>query len=182
VAVHDALDAWPEWAWNATLDVDKSFELFAKTGHLTEALGDLPDGRKLTAENVDSEFATAVGSAIVDADAAMLKAVVAGLTPLQGAVLRVMTSKPGSTRHMLQHRPEPTECNSNAPVLRPRYTCRNRRWKRFRATRCCGAPRTASTPLEEQGLARVLRLDHRNGGVRPVDPVAAVSLRAAPSS
>ncbi len=78
---------------DATLDVDKSFELFAKTGYrpevLTEALGDLQDGRKLTAENVDSEFAKAVDSAIVDADAAMLK-VVAGLTPLQGAVLRVM--------------------------------------------------------------------------------------------
>jgi hypothetical protein len=75
------------------LDIDKTFELFAKTGYrpevLLEALGNLQDGRTLTQENVDDEFATTVHEAIEESDEAMLK-VVAALTPLQSAVLRVM--------------------------------------------------------------------------------------------
>jgi hypothetical protein len=78
------------------LDIDRTFELFAKTGFrpevLVEALGTLQDGRELTAGNVDDAFAGIVHDALEESDAAMLK-IVAALTPLQGAVLRVMIAQ-----------------------------------------------------------------------------------------
>lgn len=78
------------------LDIDRTFALFAKTGFrpevLIEALGTLQDGRELTAGNVDEAFAGIVHEALEESDAAMLK-VVAALTPLQGAVLRVMIAQ-----------------------------------------------------------------------------------------
>lgn len=77
----------------ARLDVDRTFALFGRAGFrpevLMEALGMLQDGRALSAEQLDGQFARAVHDAIEASDRATLK-VVASLTPLQGAVLRVM--------------------------------------------------------------------------------------------
>ncbi len=61
---------------------------------LVQALGDLPDeqGAFPPAQQLDDAFEAAVAAAIEESDVAMLK-VVRALTPLQGAVLRVMATQ-----------------------------------------------------------------------------------------
>ena len=76
------------------LDPARTFELFRRTGSrpevLVDALGALEAGMAtLDAGNVDARFAEAVTREIEEGETAMLH-VVRSLTPLQGAVLRVM--------------------------------------------------------------------------------------------
>ena len=61
---------------------------------LVQALGDLPDdgGAWPPADRLDDAFEAAVLAAVAESDEAMLK-VVRALTPLQGAVLRVMAAQ-----------------------------------------------------------------------------------------
>lgn len=71
---------------------ERSFERAAwRPEVLVQALGELADdnGALPAADRLDDAFEAAVESAIEESDEAMLK-VVRGLTPLQGAVLRVM--------------------------------------------------------------------------------------------
>jgi hypothetical protein len=71
---------------------ERSFERAAwRPEVLVQALGDLADenGVLPPADRIDDAFDAAVAAAIEESDEAMLK-VVRGLTPLQGAVLRVM--------------------------------------------------------------------------------------------
>ena len=77
------------------LDVDRTLRAFERAAWrpevLVQALGELADddGALPPPERLDDAFAAAVEKAIEESDDAMLK-VVRGLTPLQGAVLRVM--------------------------------------------------------------------------------------------
>ena len=71
---------------------ERSFERAAwRPEVLVQALGELADenGALPAADRLDDAFEAAVGAAIEESDEAMLK-VVRALTPLQGAVLRVM--------------------------------------------------------------------------------------------
>ena len=77
------------------LDVSRTEAVFARTGSrpevLVQALGELDDlvSSPEVRNAIDDQFEEAVSGAIAESDEAMLKAVRA-LTPLQGAVLRVM--------------------------------------------------------------------------------------------
>lgn len=79
----------------APLDADRTEAMFARTGSrpevLVQALGELDDlmGSQQAQGTVDDQFEAAINGAIAESDEAMLK-VVRALTPLQGAVLRVM--------------------------------------------------------------------------------------------
>ena len=81
-----------------SLDASRTETLFARTGSrpevLVQALGELDDlvGSPQAKGAVDDQFEDAVNGAIAESDEAMLKAVRA-LTPLQGAVLRVMATQ-----------------------------------------------------------------------------------------
>lgn len=80
------------------LDNKRTFQMFERTGNrpevLVQALGDLEDvdSAPLTSATIDDRFQSAVVKAIEDADEAMLK-IVRTLTPLQGAVLRVLAKQ-----------------------------------------------------------------------------------------
>jgi len=80
------------------LDIDRTLEWFDRTGSrpevLVQALGDLDalDGPPLTAATIDARFETAVVGATEESDEALLK-IVRTLTPLQGAVLRVIAKQ-----------------------------------------------------------------------------------------
>lgn len=77
------------------LNVDRTVRAFERAAWrpevLVQALGELPDdnGALPSPDRLDDTFAAAVEKAIEQSDDAMLK-VVRALTPLQGAVLRVM--------------------------------------------------------------------------------------------
>ncbi len=77
------------------LDVDRTLRSFERAAWrpevLMQALGDLPDDNGVLppAGRLDDAFEVAVAAAIEESDEAMLK-VVRALTPLQGAVLRVL--------------------------------------------------------------------------------------------
>jgi hypothetical protein len=77
------------------LDIGRTARMFERAGWrpevLVQALGDLADeaGAMPPRERLDDAFEAAVARAIEESDEAMLK-VVRGLTPLQGAVLRVL--------------------------------------------------------------------------------------------
>ncbi len=77
------------------LDVDRTLRSFERAAWrpevLMQALGDLPDDNGVLppAERLDDAFEGAVATAIEESDEALLK-VVRALTPLQGAVLRVL--------------------------------------------------------------------------------------------
>jgi hypothetical protein len=77
------------------LDVERTQRVFARTGSrpevLVQALGELEEVAGSAAANdaIDDKFEAAVARAIEESDEAMLK-VVRALTPLQGAVLRVL--------------------------------------------------------------------------------------------
>ncbi|MBW8832635.1 MAG: ATP-binding protein [Burkholderiales bacterium] len=143
------------------LDVDKAFELFAKTGYrpevLIEALGNLQDGRRLTQDNVDSEFAQTVHKAIEDSDEAMVK-VVSSLTPLQGAVLRVMiqqgeTYAPYAASTLEAYRKEikraAAEANVDVPNVQTALEALQNKALVWRAAH-------GEYALEEQGVADLL--------------------------
>ncbi len=80
------------------LDIQRTFQMFERTGNrpevLVQALGDLEDvdSAPLTSATIDDRFQSAVVKATEDADEAMLK-IVRTLTPLQGAVLRVLAKQ-----------------------------------------------------------------------------------------
>ena len=144
-----------------TLDVDKTFELFAKAGHRPEvpieALGNLMDGRKLTDDNVDAEFAKTVDQAIEDSDEAILK-VVAALTPLQAAVLRVMIQQadkyaPYAAATLNAYREEikraSAEANVDVPNVQTALEALQTKALVWRAAH-------GQYALEEQGLADLL--------------------------
>jgi hypothetical protein len=143
------------------LDIDKTFELFAKTGYrpevLIEALGNLQDGRALTQDIVDDEFATTVREAIEESDEAMLK-VVAALTPLQSAVLRVMIQQgdkyaPYAAATLQAYRDElkkaSGEANVDVPNVQTALEALQNKTLVWRAAH-------GEYALEEQGLADLL--------------------------
>ena len=80
------------------LDAERTMRCFERATWrpevLVQALGELPDDNGILppAQGLDDAFEGAVAAAIEDSDQAMLK-VVRALTPLQGAVLRVMASQ-----------------------------------------------------------------------------------------
>jgi hypothetical protein len=144
------------------LDIDKTFELFAKTGYrpevLLEALGNLQDGRTLTQVSVDDEFASTVHDAIEESDEAMLK-VVAALTPLQSAVLRVMIQQgdkyaPYAAATLEAYRDELKraggEANVDVPNVQTALEALQNKALVWRAAH-------GEYALEEQGLADLLR-------------------------
>jgi hypothetical protein len=80
------------------LDVDRTYKMFERIGSrpevLVQALGQLQDiaGATLTTGTVDDRFEVAVVETIEESDEALLK-IVRSLTPLQGAVLRVLAKQ-----------------------------------------------------------------------------------------
>ena len=80
------------------LDIKRTFQMFERTGNrpevLVQALGELEevDGTPLTSATIDDRFESAVAKTIEESDEAMLK-IVRALTPLQGAVLRVLAKQ-----------------------------------------------------------------------------------------
>lgn len=80
------------------LDVDRTFQMFERMGSrpevLVQALGDLDeiDRPPLAATTIDAQFELAVGRAIEESDESLPK-IVRALTPLQGAVLRVVAKR-----------------------------------------------------------------------------------------
>lgn len=80
------------------LDIERTFQMFERIGHrpevLVQALGELDeiDSTPLTMATIDDRFKSAVVKTIEESDVALLK-IVRALTPLQGAVLRVLAQQ-----------------------------------------------------------------------------------------
>lgn len=80
------------------LDIERTFQMFERIGNrpevLVQALGELEeiDSSPLSTATVDDRFESAVIKTIEESDEALLK-IVRALTPLQGAVLRVLASQ-----------------------------------------------------------------------------------------